>query len=71
MKQINIIPQSGFNICYYEYKYRYGHDIKTCAKRKHMTAIDYEEQMGYLPDLCAIAKGILDGSIVSQYVTVR
>ena len=56
-----------WNMVYYEDKYRNHRDIKAIARNRGCRPIQVAEEKGWLPDLCAIAKAILLGEIVSSY----
>jgi len=56
-----------WNMVYYEDKYRNHRDIKAIARNRGCRPIQVAEEKGWLPDLCAIARGIINGEIVSEY----
>jgi len=56
-----------WNMLYYEDRYRNHRDIKAIARNKGCRPIQIAEDRGWLPELCAIARGIINGEIVSEY----
>ena len=61
-------PESDcWNMVYYEDKYRNHRDIKALARNRGCRAIQVAQENGWLQDLCAIAKAILSGEIVSAF----
>ena len=61
-------PESDcWNMVYYEDKYRNHRDIKAMARNRGCRAIQVAQENGWLQDLCAIAKAILSGEIVSAF----
>ena len=56
-----------WNMVYYEDRYRNHRDIKAIARNRGYRPIQVAEEKGWLPDLCAIARGIINGEIVSEY----
>ena len=61
-------PESDcWNMVYYEDKYRNHRDIKAMARNRRCRAIQVAQENGWLQDLCAIAKAILSGEIVSAF----
>jgi len=61
-------PESDcWNMVYYEDKYRNHRDIKAIARNRGCRSIQVAQENGWLQDLCAIAKAILSGEIVSVF----
>jgi len=56
-----------WNMVYYEDKYRNHRDIKAIARNRGCRPIQVAEEKGWLLDLCAIARGIINGEIVTEY----
>lgn len=61
-------PESDcWNMVYYEDKYRNHRDIKAMARNRGCRSIQVAQEKGWLRELCALAKAILEGEIVSAY----
>jgi prophage antirepressor-like protein len=56
-----------WNMVYYEDRYRNHRDIKAIARNRGCRPIQVAEEKGWLPDLCAIARAILNNEIISEF----